>query len=108
MTEREFHELCDRALRAIEDAIDASGVDVESSRSGNVLELEFDDGSKVIVNGNTPLREIWVAAKSGGFHFRRDAERWVDTRSGEDLFACLSRVVSQQGGAPVLLGSGGR
>ncbi len=108
MTEREFHELCDRALRVIEDALDASGVEVESSRSGNVLELEFDDGSKVIVNGNSPLQEIWVAAKSGGFHFRHDAGRWVDTRSGEELFACLSRVVSQQGGAPVLLGSGGR
>lgn len=108
MTEREFHELCDRALRVIEDALDASGVEVESSRSGNVLELEFDDGSKVIVNGNSPLQEIWVAAKSGGFHFRHDAGRWVDTRSGEELFACLSRVVSQQGGTPVLLGSGGR
>ena len=91
MTEREFHELCDRVLRAIEDAIDASGVDVESSRSGNVLELEFDDGSKVIVNGNTPLREIWVAAsRAASTSAARRA--WVDTRSGEDLFACLSRV----------------
>ncbi len=108
MTEREFHEQCDRVLRAIEDGVDAAGVDVETSRSGNVLELEFDDGSKVIVNGNAPLQEVWVAARSGGFHFRRDGERWVDTRSGEDLFACLSRVVSQQGGAPVVLEAGGR
>jgi CyaY protein len=103
MTEPEFHELCERTLRAIEDALDACGVDVETSRSDNVLELEFDDGSKIIVNGNAPLREVWVAAKSGGFHFRRDGDRWVDTRSGEDLYACLSRVVSQQGGAPILL-----
>jgi CyaY protein len=106
MTEPEFHELCERALRAIEDALDACGVDVETSRSDNVLEVEFDDGSKVIVNGNAPLREVWVAAKSGGFHFRRDGDRWVDTRSGEDLYACLSRVVSQQGGTPVLLQPG--
>ena len=106
MTEPGFHELCDRLLRAIEDAVDACGADVETSRSDNVLELEFDDGSKVIVNGNAPMREIWVAAKSGGFHFRRDGERWVDTRSGEELFACLSRVASQQAGAQVLLGAG--
>ena len=106
MTEPEFHELCERTLRAIEDALDACGVDVETSRSDNVLELEFDDGSKIIVNGNAPLREVWVAAKSGGFHFRRDGDRWVDTRSGEDLYACLSRVVSQQGGTPILLRPG--
>ncbi len=106
MTEPEFHELCERTLRAIEDALDASGADVETSRSDNVLELEFDDDSKIIVNGNAPLREVWVAAKSGGFHFRRDGDRWVDTRSGEDLYACLSRVVSQQGGTPVLLRPG--
>ena len=106
MTERQFHEQCERILRAIENALDACAVDVETSRSGNVLELEFDDGSKIIVNGNEPVREIWVAAKSGGFHFRAESGRWVDTRSGDELFACLSRLVSQQAGAPVVLGTG--
>ena len=70
MTEKEFHELCERTLRAVEDALDACGCDVETSRSGNVLEIEFDDGSRIIVSGNLPVRELWVAARSGGFHFR--------------------------------------
>ena len=105
MTEQEFLALVDETLLAIEDALDATGVDVESSRSGHVLQLEFDDGSKIVVNGQAPMQELWVAAKSGGFHFRRDdAGRWIDTRSGEELFAGLSKWVSQQSGAPVRLG----
>ena len=103
MTEQEFQDLSERTLDAVEDALDACGADVETSRSGPVLQLEFDDGSKIIVNGNAPVREIWVAARAGGHHFRRDGARWVDTRSGEELFASLSRLVSQQGGAPVVL-----
>lgn len=103
MTEAEFLDACDRILRSIEDALDACGVDVETSRSGPVLELEFDDGSKSVVNGNAHLRELWVAARAGGFHYRRRDGRWLDTRSGDELFASLSRLVSAQAGAAVLL-----
>jgi CyaY protein len=101
MSEKQFHEQCERTLRAIENAIDACGVDIDTSRSGQVLELEFDDGSKIIVNGNEPVREIWVAARSGAFHYRDDAGKWVDTRSGDELFATLSRLASQQAGTQV-------
>lgn len=103
MTEQEFLKHLDRILARIEDAIDGCDVDVESSRSGNVLELEFDDGSKIVINGQTPMREIWVASRSGGHHFRHDDGRWVDTRSGDELFTSLSRWVSAQGGSPVQL-----
>ena len=106
MTEQQFQQECERTLTAIENAIDACGVDVETSRSGQVLELEFDNGSKIIVNGNAPVREVWVAARSGGFHFRWADGRWVDTRSGEELFVNLSRLVSQQGGQAVVLRAG--
>jgi len=106
MTEQEFQQACERTLTAIENAIDACAADVETSRSGQVLELEFDDGSRIIVNGNAPVREVWVAARSGGFHFRWADGRWVDTRSGEELFVNLSRLVSQQGGQAVLLRAG--
>jgi CyaY protein len=106
MTEQQFQQECERTLTAIENAIDACGADVETSRSGQVLELEFDNGSKIIVNGNAPVREVWVAARSGGFHFRWADGRWVDTRSGEELFVNLSRLVSQQGGQAVVLRAG--
>jgi CyaY protein len=101
MTDKEFLELCEHAFAAIEDALDESDADVETSRAGPVLELEFEDASKIVVNGNQHLRELWVAARSGGFHFRREGDRWVDTRSGEEFFASLSRLVGEQAGTPV-------
>ena len=104
MTESEFLALAEQTLAdieaAFERAAEAGDVDIESSRSGNVLEIEFvDNGSKIIVNSQTPMQEIWVAARSGGYHFRRQEERWVNTRDGSDLFEVLSASASAQAGA---------
>jgi CyaY protein len=98
-----FLALAEQALKRIEDALDASGIDVDVGRSGPVLTIEFDDGSKIIVNVQTPMRELWVATRSGGYHFREDAGRWFGTRGEGELLACLSRWVSEQGGQAVLL-----
>lgn len=98
LEESEFHMRIDDALEAIEIAVEAAGDDIDSEINGGILSLEFADGSKVIVNRQTPLREIWVAAKSGGFHFRFDGAAWRDTRSGEALDALLTRVIAQQSG----------
>jgi CyaY protein len=111
MSEQDFLASAEATLDAIEAAferaIDEAGIDAEVERQGNVLTLAFDDGTKVIVNSHSAAREIWVAAKSGGFHYRLDAgagvQRWIDGRSGDELFAALSRVVSAQGGVPVVL-----
>jgi CyaY protein len=98
MTESEFHQRVDAILDAIEAVFDGVEADVDSERNGGVLTLTFENDSKVIVNRQTPNREIWVAAKSGGFHFRFDRERdcWVNTRSTETLSENLTRVVSEQ------------
>lgn len=92
MTDPEFLALAERTLARIEDAVDALNADIDADRSGNVLTFELSDGAKVIVNTQAPMHEIWVAAKSGGFHYRWDGARWVDTRSGEALFEALSRL----------------
>jgi len=85
-------------------AFDASGVDCEPElKAGGVLEVEFEDGTKIIVNKHGAAQEIWVAAKSGGFHFKYDDGRWLDTRSKEELFASLSKLASQQAGEAVEL-----
>src|SRR5437899_3237826 len=97
LTEREFHQRGDAILSAVEDALDDTDIDAELN--GGILTLAFGDGSRVIVNRQTPNREIWVAAKSGGFHFRFDGELWRDTRSGETLAALLSKVIGAQSGA---------
>ena len=68
-----------------------------------MLTLELGDASKVIVNSQTPMQQIWVAGKSGAFHYARNGDRWLDTRDGSELFAALSRLVSAQGGEAVVL-----
>jgi CyaY protein len=104
MNESEFEALAGGALRRIEAAIEASGIDADFElKEGGILEIEFEDGSKIIVNRHGAAREIWVAARAGGFHFRWDGAAWRDTRDGAELFAALSRLVSQQGGQPVRL-----
>ena len=104
MDEAQFNALAQATLDAIERALDACGADVDYEvKPGGVLELEFDDGSKVIINRHSAAREIWVAARSGGFHFSPAGGRWIAARDGEELFAVLSRVISQQSGMPVRL-----
>ena len=108
MTDSEFERLATETLAGIEASVEAAaeaaGLDVDlQMKPGGILELEFEDASKMVINRQGPLREIWVAAKSGGFHFRYDGHRWVDTRDGGELFAALSRIVSAQGGAAVIL-----
>ncbi len=107
MTESEFEALAGDALAALERAFEAAlpGADVQTKGSG-VLEIEFDDGSKMVINRHGAAREIWVAARSGGFHFRYDGSRWRDTRDSSELFEAVSRLASQQAGVPVTLGSG--
>lgn len=105
MTESEFLGLAEATLEAIEAGVeqlgDEEGLDIEASRHGNVLELEITGGGKIIINSQAPLQEIWVAAKSGGFHYRRAGEQWIDTRSGMELFKALSEILSLQSGQPV-------
>ena len=104
MTESEFENLAGAALAALESAFEASVPDADVQAKGTgLLEIEFEDGSKMIINRHGAAREIWVAAKSGGFHFRHDGSAWRDTRDGTELFAAVSRLASLQGGTPIVL-----
>ena len=104
MTESEFETLAGAALAALERAFESSAPDADvQSKGDGLLEIEFDDGSKMVINRHTAAREIWVAARDGGFHFRHDGTAWRDTRDGAELFAAVSALVSRQGGIPVEL-----
>jgi CyaY protein len=85
-TDSEFMATTDRVLAAIGAALDAaladSDVDIDWNLNDGILEIECEDGSKLIVNRHVPNREIWVAAKTGGFHFAARDGVWRDTRSG--------------------------
>jgi len=99
MEESEFHERVDGVLTSIENALESANADIDSEINAGILTLEFNNRSKVIINRQTPNREIWVAAKSGGFHFYFDGASWRDTRSNESLESLLSRVISEQCGS---------
>ena len=73
-------------------------IDIDSQRTGGLLELAFPDGSKIVVNTQPPLQELWLAARSGGYHFKHVDGRWLDTRDGSEFFAALSRRASEQAG----------
>jgi CyaY protein len=97
MNESDFHRAVDQVLARIESSLeDAEELDVDLE--SGILTVSCADGSRVIVNRQTPNREIWVAARSGGFHFTHRDGEWRDTRSGDELFASLSRVIESQSG----------
>ena len=104
MDEREFGQRADEALERIEAALEATGVEADVElKDGGVLEIEFEDGSRMVINRHGAARELWVAARAGGFHFRWDGAAWRDTREGTELFAALSKLVSAQSGRSVRL-----
>jgi len=100
MTESEFHRRVDAVLLQIEETVDASGADVDYENAGGVLTLRFDNGSQIIVNRQTPVRQIWVAARSGGHHFDYDPARdgWFHSGVGRELFDALAELASAQAG----------
>lgn len=102
MTESEYAQLTEEFFKRLDRALEAADIDYELA-PGGVLEMEFDDGSKIVVNRQPAMQEIWVAAKSGGFHYRWQDGAWLDTRSGEELFAALEKMTSQQAGETVSL-----
>ncbi|MCC4114179.1 iron donor protein CyaY [Aromatoleum toluclasticum] len=107
MEESAFNALAEAELVRIEAALEACGAELDiETMPGGVLEIEFENRSKMVINRHSAAREIWVAAKSGGFHFRYDAGRWVATRGGAELYAMLSELVSQQSGGSVEVTAG--
>jgi len=107
ITDSDFILAADRVLAAIggalDTALDASDADLDWNLNDGILEIECADGGKLIVNRHLPNREIWVAARAGGFHFRPADGAWRDTRSGEALDVTLAALLRTQAGLTVAL-----
>ena len=103
MTETEFNQAVDAIFSKIEDVLDARDTDIDYETSAGILTLEFVDGSKIILNRQNPTQEIWVAAKSGGYHYRLEQGAWRNTRDGSELFVSLSSYIHQQSGEDIPL-----
>ena len=102
MTDTEYMDRAEAVLEGIENACDrindATEADIDNQRVGGMITIIFPNRSQLIVNLQKPLQEIWLAAKSGGYHYRHDGQAWVDTKTGEEFFANLSREASLQSG----------
>ena len=100
LSEAEFNRAAAATLAQIEQALEDADLDFETPADG-VIEVEFDDGSKIIINRHGVAREIWVAARSGGFHFKSQDGGWVDTKDGTPLYDKLAALVTAQGGGAI-------
>jgi CyaY protein len=101
MDDKEFASLAEAALTRIQSGLDSAGLDFETPADG-ILEIDFDNGGKMVINRHGAAQEIWVAARSGGFHFRPTDGLWTDSRDGEDLYIKLARLIAQQCGVTPL------
>ncbi|MBT8541930.1 iron donor protein CyaY [Polynucleobacter paneuropaeus] len=108
--DKQFHQLGGQVLQSIELALEAADealdLDLDIERQGgNVINIRFRDRSVIVVNTQPPLHEIWVAAKSGGYHYRWSGTQtqplWLDTKTGRELMSDLSEFASAQAGKPV-------
>lgn len=102
MDDRQYNELCQSTLARIEACADAwlqrDIIDIDVARTGGMLELAFPNGSKIVVNAQPPLQELWLAARRGGYHFKHSGSAWVEGREGHEFFALLSACASEQAG----------
>ena len=106
MNESQFNQLAEETMIAIEEAVEASAADIDYDNVADILTLEFANGSRIIINKQTPLSQIWVAAKSGGYHFDYDEASQLWCLNGDitrDLFSQLSIYCSEQSGETVRL-----
>jgi CyaY protein len=102
LTDADYHRLAAAVLARIEAVLDrwlqADVIDIDAQRTGGLLELSFPTGSKIVVNTQPPLQELWLAARAGGYHFKHVDGAWRDTRDGAEFFARLSQEASAQAG----------
>ena len=98
MNDTEYHQLVDEQFNKIEDVIDESGADIDFETMGNVLTLEFDDRSQIVINRQEPMHEIWLASKSGGFHFSLTDGRWICSKTGQEFFSLVKSECEKHSG----------
>lgn len=105
MTDLEYMDQAEALLARIEAGCDRineqTDADIDNQRVGGMVTLTFANGTQIIVNTQKPLHEIWLAARAGGFHYRFDGGKWMDTKGAGEFFANLARYASEQAGQPL-------
>ncbi len=106
MTDLEFLDQAERLLAGVEISSDrlndATDADIDNQRTGGMVTLTFPNRSQIVINLQKPLHEVWLAARCGGFHYKFDGARWMDTKGQGEFWASLSRYASEQAGQNLL------
>jgi CyaY protein len=98
MTDQEYHQLIDDLFIHLEEQIDDFGIDLDYESASGILEIIFPDRTKIILNKQAPLHQLWVATKFNGHHFEMRDGSWIDNRSGEEFWQFLDQASSRQAG----------
>ncbi len=110
MTDLEYMDRAEALLRQVEACCDRlsdeTDADLDSQRVGGMVTLTFPNRSQIVVNLQKPLQEVWMAARSGGFHYRYDGQRWMDTKGHGEFFEHLTRYAREQAGMPLAFSPG--
>ncbi len=105
MTDTEFMDQAEMLLKAIEGNCDRINdqmiADLDNQRTGGMVTIVFANRSQIVINLQKPLHEIWLAAKSGGYHYKFNSGQWMDTKGQGEFFSNLSRCASDQAGSPL-------
>ena len=101
MNDSQYHQLADELLEQLQDTIDEIDFDLDYETAGGIVEVIFPNGTKIIVNKQAPLHQIWVATKFNGHHFEYTDGQWIDNRTGVELFALLNEAGSKQAGTDI-------
>lgn len=101
MNDTEYHQLVDEELTRIEEAIDDSGADIDYESIGNVMNLEFEDRSQIVINKQEPMQEIWLASRSGGFHFSYQDGQWICSKTGLEFFTMVKQECEKHAGESI-------
>ena len=109
MTDLDYLNHAEKALTAIELACDrindTSDADIDNQRTGGMITLTFANRSQIIINLQKPLQEIWMAAKAGGFHYKFNSNKWLNTKDSSEFFAALTQYASEQSGQKTVFSS---
>lgn len=95
MTETEYLQQTQTLFNAVMSHIEDNYPDLDAQTQGAVLEIENDDGQKIIINQQAAMQEVWLASRSGGYHFKWNGSRWVNTRDGTDFWDFLQQALTQ-------------
>ena len=109
MTDLEYLDHAERLLALVESSCDRindeTDADIDNQRVGGMVTLTFANRSQIIINLQKPLQEVWLAARSGGYHYKFDGTHWMDTKGQGEFWDSLSRYASEQSGQVLKFGA---